>query len=306
MNGKIIGWLIFLIILGIGGIVFGPKAYAFVTRTRCEEVKKYTINSIDARFNMTREEYLSHIKTAEKNWEDATGMDLFEYDPEGELDFNLVFDERQELSSEIGNLEGDLDSKKEDLVPQIAEYDRLVAVYKKKVADLNSEILFYNEQGGAPEEKFREIVARQQELENEAKSLNSLAARLNQSTDDYNTEVGKLNNTVKTFNTALDYKPEQGIYSEGDERVEIYFTTNDQELVHTLMHEMGHALGIEHTDNDTDIMFSYTSGITTPSESDLSELRFVCSQNIILERYRRNIEYIKQMLIKDEVSVVAG
>lgn len=306
MNGKIIGWLIFLIFLGIGGILFGPKAHAFITRTRCSEVRQYTVNSIDARFNMTRDEFLSYIQAAEKNWEDAAGVNLFEYDPEGELDFNLVFDERQELSSEIGNLEGELDSKKDGLVPQIEEYERLVEVYKKKAADLNAEILFYNDQGGAPEEKFNEIVRRQEELEREADSLNALAARLNQSTEDYNSEVGKLNNTVKTFNTTLNYKPEQGIYSEGDDRIEIYFTTDKGELVHTLMHEMGHAIGIDHTESDLDIMFSYTSGITEPSASDLSELRTVCSQNVILERYRRNIEYIKQMLIKEETAVVSG
>lgn len=304
MNGKIIGWLIFLILLGIGGIFYGPKAHAFITRTRCSEVKKYTINSIDARFNMNRDEFLTHIQTAEKNWEDAAGVNLFEYNPEGELDFNLVFDERQELSSEIGNLEGELDNKKEDLVPQIAEYERLVEVYKKKAADLNSEILFYNEQGGAPEEKFNEIVKRQEELEKEADSLNALAARLNQSTEDYNSEVEKLNTTVKTFNTTLNYKPEQGIYSEGDDRIEIYFTTDKGELVHTLMHEMGHAIGIDHTESDSDIMFSYTSGITSPSSNDLLELRTVCAENVILERYRRNILYIKQMLIKEETEII--
>lgn len=301
-KSKIIFWLIFLIILSGAGYLYGPKVYQLLTRTRCSEVKTYSINSIDARFNMTQEEFKKYIDTAAENWNKIYGVTLFSYDPNAKLDFNLVFDERQGLSSEITNLEGDLDSKKDNIEPQVAEYERLVSVYKKKADDLNKEILFYNDQGGAPEEKFSEIVARQKELQNDAASLNELAAQLNQSTDEYNFEVGKLNSTVKTFNSTLEYKPEQGIYASGDERIEIYFATDKDELVHTLMHEMGHSLGLDHTENEGDIMFSYTSDLTEPSETDLSNLRLICAENVILQRYRTNIEYIRQMLLEKKTS----
>ena len=301
-KSKIIFWLIFLIVLSGAGYLYGPKAYKLLTRTRCSEVKTYSINSIDARFNMTQDEFKKYIDTAAENWNKVYGVTLFSYDPNAKLDFNLVFDERQGLSSEITNLEGDLDSKKDNIEPQVAEYERLVSVYKKKADDLNKEILFYNDQGGAPEEKFSEIVARQKELQNDAASLNALAAQLNQSTDEYNFEVGKLNSTVKTFNSTLEYKPEQGIYASGDERIEIYFATDKDELVHTLMHEMGHSLGLDHTENEGDIMFSYTSDLTEPSETDLSNLRLICAENVILQRYRTNIEYIRQMLLEKKAS----
>lgn len=301
-KSKIIFWLIFLIVLSGVGYFYGPKAHKFLTRTRCSEVKTYSINSIDARFNMTQDEFKKYIDTAAENWNRAYGVTLFSYDPLAKLDFNLVFDERQGLSSEINNLEGDLDSKKDNIEPQIAEYERLVSVYKKKADDLNKEILFYNDQGGAPEEKFSEIIERQKELQNDAAALNALAAQLNQSTDEYNFEVGKLNSTVKTFNNTLEYKPEQGIYASGDERIEIYFATDKEELIHTLMHEMGHSLGLDHTEEERDIMFSYTSRETTPSETDLSNLRLICAENVILERYRTNIEYLKELFIKKNTS----
>lgn len=301
-KSKIIFWLIFLIVLSGVGYLYGPKVYQLLTRTRCSEVKTYSINSIDARFNMTQEEFKKYIDIAAENWNKVYGVTLFSYDPNAKLDFNLVFDERQGLSSEINNLEGDLDSKKDNIEPQVAEYERLVSVYKKKADDLNKEILFYNGQGGAPEEKFSEIVARQKELQNDAASLNELAAQLNQSTDEYNFEVGKLNSTVKTFNSTLEYKPEQGIYASGDERIEIYFATDKDELVHTLMHEMGHSLGLDHTENEGDIMFSYTSDLTEPSETDLSNLRLICAENVILNRYKTNIQYIRQMLLEKKTS----
>ena len=71
------------------------------------------------------------------------------------------------------------------------------------------------------------------------------------------------------------------------------------------MHEMGHAIGLDHTEGTSDIMFTYTSEITEPSENDLSELKRVCAENVSLDRYKRNIDYLKQMFVENKTTIAS-
>ncbi len=91
----------------------------------------------------------------------------------------------------------------------------------------------------------------------------------------------------------MKYKPEEGIYisDENGRRIIIYFNISKNELVHTLAHEMGHALGIGHINSTTSIMYSRTTEILSLSNDDLTALSTVCRKISVFEAIGNKANY---------------
>jgi hypothetical protein len=130
-------------------------------------------------------------------------------------------------------------------------------------------------------------------LQSEANSLSATAKSLNQSTDQFNSQVGKLNQTINTFNDALTFKPEEGIFIGAEKRIEIYFNINQNELVHTLAQELGHSLGLAHNQNSKSIMYPSTTLSLPPSVDDIKALEEVCRPRSILELVNQRFNDLK-------------
>lgn len=251
----------------------------------CETPKAYSIGDIDSRFNISREEFRSATQQAADLWKNGQGEPLFVYDPEAKLTISLIYDERQYLNSQINNLNNQVEQQKEELKPEIAEYENRAAEFKRRNADLNSRISYWNDQGGAPEDEYNKLLQEQRALQQEAQELQSIAASLNQSTDEYNTQIQELDQKVDSYNNTLETKPEEGLYiREGrDERIEIYFNNTRAELVHTLAHEMGHAIDMPHINSEDSIMYPKTTTVTALSSEDLAALAEVCRERSVVE-----------------------
>ncbi|OIO51575.1 hypothetical protein COY93_00700 [Candidatus Uhrbacteria bacterium CG_4_10_14_0_8_um_filter_58_22] len=69
----------------------------------------YRIGHYDERFGISREELLSVMSEAERQWESATGQDLLRYDPDDAdaVAVNLVFDDRQVATQELERLKSE-------------------------------------------------------------------------------------------------------------------------------------------------------------------------------------------------------
>ncbi len=50
---------------------------------------------------------------------------------------------------------------------------------------------------------------------------------------------------------------------------------SDKQIYHICLHEIGHALGLSHTQNKNDIMYPYVNEQTTLSENDINRFRAV-------------------------------
>ncbi len=270
-----------------------PYVGQLIYYSPCDQPISYKVDEVDPQFQLSRTEFLADIQQAETIWNQVTGKNLFIYDQKnGILSINLVYDGRQTLNNQITNLESQLQSEKNSIDPQMIKYQNLSADFKSKMQTLNSQISYWNSNGGAPPDEYTKLKAQQQSLQLEAIQLNELAKSLNISTDEYNTQIGQLNQTVDTYNSALQQRPEEGLYDSQNNRITIYFNISHNELLHTLAHEMGHALGLQHNQNPQSIMYPKTTTTLTASIDDANALQKICQKITIFDRIQSMINLL--------------
>ncbi len=90
----------------------------------CDRPIHYHINTVDPKFNLSKEEFTQDVNQATNIWETAVAKDLFISDPKAQLSINLIFDERQSLTNQINQLEGEVKTNKQNLTPQINDYKK--------------------------------------------------------------------------------------------------------------------------------------------------------------------------------------
>lgn len=284
----------FFIIVGIVLIIFFayqkvPTVRHALSYSPCNTPLTYKIGSIDERFNLTTDQVLSDTKRAADIWNNSSDKPLFVYDESGKVTINLIYDKRQELSTQVNQLQQQLDNDKGNLDPQIEEYKKKSAAFDQKAASLKQDIDYWNSRGGAPVDEYNKLKDRQKELQTEAQELNQLARTLNQSAIDYNSQIGQLNQTERQLNQTLALKPEEGLYNGNDNSISIYFNNSQDELIHTIAHELGHARGLDHNNNIDSVMYPSSTEDITLSPEDLASLAEVCKERsdleLIIDRY---------------------
>lgn len=275
---------------------------SFYYRSVCDTPIHYKTGFIDERFNITENEFLADIQQAKDLWGSFVQKDLFVLDPKGTLVINLVFDRRQALNNQINQLENTLQSKKSQINPEIAQYEKDVEDFKRRSNSLNEEITSWNSKGGAPPEVYKRLIQDQQALKETASRLNATADRLNQSTSLFNVDVAKLNETVNTFNQALAKRPEEGLYDGRKNEIYIYFLTDKNELIHTLAHELGHALNLDHAVNTDSIMYPYTTKTIILSSEDRKAIQKLCAKQSLIEIFVKRMEIVIQNLRNEKTN----
>lgn len=284
---------LFLITMLVAVIVLKPfSPDNLFTFSYCDRPILYRVDTVDPRFNLSKDTFLLDINQAVQIWNSKINTNLFVYDPKGDLSINLIYDGRQSLSTQINQLENEVQSEKQSLNPKVQEYQRLALDFKQKLDSLNKEVESWNSKGGAPPDEYQKLIRRQLELQSDAENLNALARSLNISTNNYNVQVGELNQTIDSLNSALEQRPEEGIFKGPENEIEIYFNINKQELIHTIAHELGHALGIGHVSDPAAIMYPKTSKKTILTSDDISALEEVCKRHSVFELFQTKLSQI--------------
>jgi predicted Zn-dependent protease len=274
---KVIGFILFIVVVA---------RLATLQYIPCKDPITYKLGSIDPRFNLTEDQLRAYTSEAEKIWGEYEGSPLFSYDEASELTINLTYDERQALSSELEQLDSDLDSRNSAIKPRMEEYNRESKAFESKLAKLNAEVQYWNSQGGAPEDIYNRLQEEQRQLQVDADRLNAMAAELNQSTATFNAQVNEFNTTIQDFNQTIAQKPEEGLYDPQNNRIDIYFNTDRDGLVHTIAHELGHARGVDHATDDKDaIMYPYSTLSIELSEADKTLLADACKKYTYAELF---------------------
>jgi len=299
---KVLILLIILVTAASVGLLFKDPLYVTVKNiiyySPCDYPIPFAIGTIDPKFNITKEELLEDTKAAGSIWSGTQGKQLFVYDPKSQFTVNMVYDSRQELTSKITKLNDNLKEQQGSIDPKISEFKKDQAAFEVKVADLNSKISYWNSHGGAPKEEYDQLIETQKSLQAEAARLNATAKELGQSTEQYNLSAKELNQTIGDYQSVLLTKPEEGLYEQegGVRKISIYIDIDQNEFLHTLTHEMGHALGLNHNPNKESIMYPQTTSVLKPSTSDISDMNEICRERTIFEvAYNKVLEVFSVM-----------
>lgn len=269
----------------------------------CQSPIAYSIGSYDERFGVSKDQFRKLTEEARMIWEAPINKQLFVYKPDGDLKINLIYDYRQEatvklkklglvigtdkksyddLKSKYENLKNTYDKDKTSFDIRVASFDRRQSIYQAEVSKWNS-------RGGAPTDVYDrlnqerntlnkevdEINQRQSEINNEVESINALVVVLNQLRNSLNITVDQFNEIGATRGEEFS----EGDYKSGPEGrvIDVYQFNNNKELVRVLLHEMGHALGLEHSEDSQAIMYRLNQGSSEKlTSSDITALKNRC------------------------------
>ncbi|MEK7669466.1 MAG: matrixin family metalloprotease [Patescibacteria group bacterium] len=278
------------------------------TLSPCDKTLEYSIGRFDTEFGISESEFKSYISDSEKVWEKALGRQVFVYKPEAEFKINLIYDERQlsttqKQKTEFGlsaveytfrKLDAEFSVFKNKYESEVASYERELSIYKERKATYDATVSFWNKKGGAPANEYQALETERnylnsetQNLNNQTASINAMARELNTLLLERNIKAAEYNKVAQNYNkkysdglefNQAEYKSSSSFGGRGE--INVYQFGNKKDLILALSHELGHALGMGHTENPKSIMY-YLTGInteTTPtlSAEDLAELKRAC------------------------------
>ena len=116
----------------------------FIKLEPCEIPLTYSINNIDPRFNLNKDELINELNQAEKIWESPINKNLFEYSSTGDLKINLAYDYRQQATDELKKIGIVIDDNKSAYETLKTKYETLSYSYKTEKTELDSISAKYN------------------------------------------------------------------------------------------------------------------------------------------------------------------
>ena len=270
----------------------------------CATPLTYSVVNVDARFDLSWEEFIAAIAEAEAVWEKPSGKDLFAYAPEkGKISVNLVYDYRQEATERLSSISTALTAGQQqyadmekDYVALKARYASLRRAYEEAVASFNAaneeyaaDVARWNTGPRTSKREFEALEAERVLVESkqaiaEARQteLNAAVKQLNAAAEKLNALAKTLNLDVKQYNAVGASRGEEfagGLYTQEGRRrdITIYEFQNHEKLVRVLAHELGHALGLEHVADVEAIMHEVNEGTGTKATvGDVAALTALC------------------------------
>lgn len=297
------GLLLILILIGGGWyihahpIAVGDLSFPTLSAP-CSKPLAYTVGTIDPRFGLTHDQVVAKLGEATKLWNDAAGKEVLVYAPDDAhaMPVNFVYDARQQtvsLGQQIDTTEASQNTQRQEIEQLQTQYLAAQQSYAEAVAKFNAESAAYskevrqvNASGGANAATYDRLQAEQKRLKQEQADLNAEGDALEQQGKEldvrissFNAGVSQINQIVNAFNSTAGGDFEEGQYvrdASGSTHIDIYAYKDQSELLHSLAHEFGHSLGLDHNQNPASIMFPYNKNSDVLSSDDLAALKVAC------------------------------
>jgi hypothetical protein len=283
-------------------IVIGAAYYISDLNDPCNRTLSYAIGDIDSRFEVTETELKGLLADVEKVWEEPTGKNLFEYDPSSSFKVNFVFDERQQKTIDEQEMRQQIDLGADSYETVLSAYNNLnyhfkrdsadyevaKSDYERRLADYNAQVAYWNNKGGASGTDYKRLSSLKDSLETEARSLEQTRLELNQTVQTINSTADRLNELARRYNRDVDAynglfgytrQFDQGTYTGNS--INIFQFNNLTDLKLVLAHEFGHALSLEHVDDEYAVMYYLMDKQDVvnlqATKADMAALKKTCS-----------------------------
>lgn len=287
MKNKLAFLLLFL-------ALFAGVIYWYTKPSVCEVGVTYRLGNIDERFHLSEESVLSAIDAAAFVWEDATNLDIFSYDPDGDLVVNFIFDERQQFTQEESQNRGVLNDQESDINSSLKQLEDLEDSIQTKERSYEGLLRSYRTKESEYKQLESDPTSNGARISSLAREINTLVEQIDQAQDDLNIDIGKYNlliqevgETANRYNTSVDtyndsytgeYEFDQGDHVPGE--INIYQYDSRGDLILVLAHELGHELHIGHVEDPQAVMYHLlnqqsTSPVIT-RDADLAGLAKHC------------------------------
>lgn len=240
----------------------------------CAQPIGWRLDSIDPAFGLSAAQALPLITEAAAQWNQAVGSEVLRYDPQQGFPIRFVFDARQQqqleqlmLERNVHRYDDRIADQQQDFARQLAEFQQNKTAFEQKDRQLAADISLFNEKAQQADpgaaallgREQAELLSRQKEHALEAEQLDALSEKLQD-------RQKQLNNTIADRNALIPAQQASGLAEvglleqRGDRRTMTIFAYKDaHHLTLTLLHEFGHALGLDHLAETRSIMHSQLS-----------------------------------------------
>lgn len=295
MARGILTWTVTLaLLIGSGALA----VHQLLPLLPCRQPIRYSIGEIDARFGISHDEFVSAVREAGEAWSAEAGKPLFMEVSDGGMVVNAVYDYRHEAQAKMAELGikvdetrrsyDELRAKHASLEALFAkreqEYKTLKATFEAKKAAYEQESAAAESRGVSQEdaarlEKMREDVnAMVDDINDRGEALGTLIDELNAVVTVINSLGQKTNDTIDEYNEAggvLEDEFDAALYTRNvsGQKIDVFTFSDRDELKRLLMHEMGHALGIQHLQASGAVMYYLNqSKVPTLTPADTAAL----------------------------------